>query len=60
MDIQTRYLNEGFLDRVFWGITRLLTSPCRYVSGLAIRSASIPLSLHRVWLRIRYATLAHR
>ncbi len=28
----------------------------RYVSGLASRSASISPMLHRVWLRIRFAT----
>ncbi len=28
----------------------------RYATGLAVRSASIPQLLHRVWLRIRYTT----
>jgi len=31
-------------DSFFEGITRFLTSPGRYVSGLAIRSASIPVT----------------
>jgi len=46
----------------FWGITSLLASSGRYVPGLAIRSASMPLTStllshrHRVWLRYRFTT----
>ncbi len=41
------------------GITPLLASRGRYVTWRAIRLASISLSLHRVWLRYRFATTSH-